>query len=196
MRRDHGRRGRVHNVPERRIRNVRNVDHHPQTIHLAHDVFPKLVKPARRAHVVARRSGPTRTHAPRRRHVTHTEIVVAFYVLETFINRISTFESEQRRDLPFTRRTPNVSSRSREHPRLRMLLGEPVPDSVIMAYGGKALKMGPDYFIPKPFDPRVLWWVAPAVAKAAMESGVARITFDIAEYRERLISKGSNAAYS
>src|SRR6185503_21310684 len=47
-----------------------------------------------------------------------------------------------------------------------------------------------------PFDPRVLWWVAPAVAKAAMESGVARIKFDIDEYRERLISKGSNAAYS
>jgi malate dehydrogenase (oxaloacetate-decarboxylating)(NADP+) len=79
---------------------------------------------------------------------------------------------------------------------LAELTREPVPDSVIMAYGGKALKMGPDYFIPKPFDPRVLWWVAPAVAKAAMESGVARITFDIAEYRERLISKGSNAAYS
>src|SRR5690242_5967845 len=38
------------------------------------------------------------------------------------------------------------------------LTREPVPDSVIMAYGGKALKMGPDYFIPKPFDPRVLWW--------------------------------------
>jgi malate dehydrogenase (oxaloacetate-decarboxylating)(NADP+) len=79
---------------------------------------------------------------------------------------------------------------------LAELTREPVPDSVIMAYGGKALKMGPDYFIPKPFDPRVLWWVAPAVAKAAMESGVARITFDIAEYREKLLSKGSNAAYS
>jgi malate dehydrogenase (oxaloacetate-decarboxylating)(NADP+) len=65
-----------------------------------------------------------------------------------------------------------------------------------MAYGGKSLKMGHDYFIPKPFDPRVLWWVAPAVAKAAMDSGVARITFDINEYRERLIAKGSNAAYS
>ena len=79
---------------------------------------------------------------------------------------------------------------------LAELTREPVPDSVITAYSGKALKMGPDYFIPKPFDPRVLWWVAPAVAKAAMESGVARITFDINEYRERLISKGSNAAYS
>ncbi len=79
---------------------------------------------------------------------------------------------------------------------LAQLTREPVPDSVIMAYGGKSLKMGPDYFIPKPFDPRVLWWVAPAVAQAAMDSGVARIKFDSAEYREKLMAKGSNAAYS
>jgi len=79
---------------------------------------------------------------------------------------------------------------------LAELTREPVPESVIMAYGAKSLRMGPDYFIPKPFDPRVLWWVAPAVAKAAMESGVARITFDIDEYREKLMAKGSNAAYS
>jgi malate dehydrogenase (oxaloacetate-decarboxylating)(NADP+) len=79
---------------------------------------------------------------------------------------------------------------------LAELTREPVPDSVIMAYGGKSLKMGPDYFIPKPFDPRVLWWVAPAVAEAAMKSGVARIKFDANEYRERLMSKSSNAAYS
>ena len=79
---------------------------------------------------------------------------------------------------------------------LAELTREPVPDSVIMAYGGKTLKMGPDYFIPKPFDPRALWWVAPAVAEAAMKSGVARIQFDPGEYRERLMSKGSNAAYS
>ncbi|MCX5746417.1 MAG: NADP-dependent malic enzyme [Proteobacteria bacterium] len=79
---------------------------------------------------------------------------------------------------------------------LAQLTREPVPDSVIMAYGGKALKMGADYFIPKPFDPRVLWWVAPSVAQAAMASGVARIKFDIDEYRERLMAKGSNAAYS
>ena len=79
---------------------------------------------------------------------------------------------------------------------LAQLTREPVPDTVIHAYGGKSLKMGPEYFIPKPFDPRALWWVAPAVAKAAMESGVARIQFDVAEYRERLMSKGSNAAYS
>ncbi|HEX5063222.1 MAG TPA: NADP-dependent malic enzyme [Kofleriaceae bacterium] len=79
---------------------------------------------------------------------------------------------------------------------LAELTREPVPDTVVMAYGGKTLKMGPDYFIPKPFDPRVLWWVAPAVARAAMDSGVARLKFDIGEYREKLMSKSSNAAYS
>ena len=40
---------------------------------------------------------------------------------------------------------------------------------------GRALHFGPDYLIPKPLDPRVLLWVAPAVAKAAMETGVARV---------------------
>jgi malate dehydrogenase (oxaloacetate-decarboxylating)(NADP+) len=76
------------------------------------------------------------------------------------------------------------------------LAREPVPETVTMAYGGKPLRLGPDYLIPKPFDPRVLWWVAPAVAAAAMESGVARLKFDVPDYRERLMMKGSNAAYS
>jgi malate dehydrogenase (oxaloacetate-decarboxylating)(NADP+) len=71
-----------------------------------------------------------------------------------------------------------------------------VPDSVIAAYGGQPIVFGPDYFIPKPFDPRVLWWVSPAVAAAAQASGVARIPLDVAEYRERLMGKSSNAAYS
>ncbi|MFO0613844.1 MAG: NADP-dependent malic enzyme [Polyangiaceae bacterium] len=79
---------------------------------------------------------------------------------------------------------------------LAALAHEPVPDSVVSAYGGKSIRFNGDYFIPKPFDPRVLWWVAPAVAEAAMQSGVARTKIDIAEYRERLMSKSSNAAYS
>ncbi|HTJ41727.1 MAG TPA: NADP-dependent malic enzyme [Kofleriaceae bacterium] len=79
---------------------------------------------------------------------------------------------------------------------LAELAHEPVPDSVVAAYGGKPIKFGPEYLIPKPFDPRVLWWVAPAVAGAAIESGVARLKIDVEEYRERLMSKSSNAAYS
>jgi malate dehydrogenase (oxaloacetate-decarboxylating)(NADP+) len=79
---------------------------------------------------------------------------------------------------------------------LAELTREPVPDSVVETYGGKPIKFGPDYIIPKPFDPRVLWWVAPAVAQAAIESGAARGTLDVAEYRERLMSRSANAAYA
>jgi malate dehydrogenase (oxaloacetate-decarboxylating)(NADP+) len=59
------------------------------------------------------------------------------------------------------------------------------------AYGGQHFTFGPDYIIPKPFDPRVLLWVAPAVAKAAIRSGVARIPVDIAAYTESLQGRQS-----
>ena len=79
---------------------------------------------------------------------------------------------------------------------LAELARENVHDTVIEAYGGEALKYGPLYFIPKPFDPRVLWWVAPAVAKAAMDSGVARIAINVEEYRERLRRKHGGVGYA
>jgi malate dehydrogenase (oxaloacetate-decarboxylating)(NADP+) len=69
---------------------------------------------------------------------------------------------------------------------LAALAHEPVPDSVAEAYDVSAFKFGSDYLIPKPFDTRVLWWCAPAVAEAAMKSGAARLTLDLDEYRERL----------
>ena len=51
-------------------------------------------------------------------------------------------------------------------------------DVVAKAYGGAAMNFGPDYIIPKPFDPRLILHIAPAVARAAMESGVARKPID------------------
>jgi len=69
---------------------------------------------------------------------------------------------------------------------LAALAKEEVPDSVMRAYGLDRLKFGPDYLIPKPFDPRVLLWVAPAVAWAAVASGVAGRMIDVAEYRAEL----------
>lgn len=69
---------------------------------------------------------------------------------------------------------------------LAELTKEDVPDRVLSAYGIESLKFGDDYIIPKPFDPRVLLWEAPAVAQAAMDSGVARKLIDIDEYREQL----------
>ncbi len=72
---------------------------------------------------------------------------------------------------------------------LAQLTMEDVPDSVLTAYGLSSLRYGREYLIPKPLDPRVLLWVAPAIAKAAMESGVARRQIDLVAYREELISR-------
>jgi malate dehydrogenase (oxaloacetate-decarboxylating)(NADP+) len=70
---------------------------------------------------------------------------------------------------------------------LANLAREPVPDSVLKAYDLERLQFGPEYLIPKPFDPRVLWRVAPAVAKAAMEEGLARAPIeDFDEYITQL----------
>jgi len=66
------------------------------------------------------------------------------------------------------------------------LARQDVPDAVVKAYGDQPLQFGPDYVIPKPLDPRVLFTVAPAVAEAAMESGCARTEVDLDDYEERL----------
>jgi malate dehydrogenase (oxaloacetate-decarboxylating)(NADP+) len=70
---------------------------------------------------------------------------------------------------------------------LSSLAREKVPEMVLNAYGGTDFSFGRDYIIPKPFDPRVLWYVAPAVARAAMETGVAKLPItDWQAYREEL----------
>jgi malate dehydrogenase (oxaloacetate-decarboxylating)(NADP+) len=70
---------------------------------------------------------------------------------------------------------------------LARLAREDVPDSVLKAYGLDHLRFGREYLIPKPFDYRVLLNVAPAVAQAAMDSGVARVPIaDMEVYRRRL----------
>jgi malate dehydrogenase (oxaloacetate-decarboxylating)(NADP+) len=69
---------------------------------------------------------------------------------------------------------------------LAALARQDVPESVSAAYGGQEFHFGREYIIPKPFDPRVLTTVAPAVAKAAVDSGVARIALDRNEYVDSL----------
>ncbi|MDO9631310.1 MAG: malic enzyme-like NAD(P)-binding protein, partial [Humidesulfovibrio sp.] len=66
---------------------------------------------------------------------------------------------------------------------LAALAKEPVSAEVCAIYGVKELKFGMDYIIPKALDPRVLEWVSPAVAQAAMDSGVATIKLDIKQYK-------------
>jgi malate dehydrogenase (oxaloacetate-decarboxylating)(NADP+) len=72
---------------------------------------------------------------------------------------------------------------------LAALAKEEVPDSVKKAYDDMNFSFGPDYIIPKPFDPRVLVWASSAVAEAAMRSGVARKQLDLEKYRESLKAK-------
>ena len=71
---------------------------------------------------------------------------------------------------------------------LAELAQEEAPESVAAAYGADRFSFGREYLIPKPFDHRVLFYVAPAVAKAAMASGVARTSLNLQEYRDRLLA--------
>ncbi|MFN4069796.1 MAG: phosphate acyltransferase, partial [Brevundimonas aurantiaca] len=73
---------------------------------------------------------------------------------------------------------------------LAALAREDVPDEVAAAYRGRKLKFGPDYIIPTPFDPRLIWYIPPFVAQAAMDSGVARVQIDDMDaYRNALRSR-------
>jgi malate dehydrogenase (oxaloacetate-decarboxylating)(NADP+) len=70
---------------------------------------------------------------------------------------------------------------------LAKLAQEDVPDEVAAAYQGRALRFGRDYIIPSPFDPRLIWYVPPFVAQAAMDTGVARKPIeDMDAYRHAL----------
>ena len=77
---------------------------------------------------------------------------------------------------------------------LAALTREDVPDSVLRAYNKDSMKFGREYIIPAALDPRVLLWEAPAVAQAAMDTGVARKHIDIEEYRQQLAFRQEEGA--
>ncbi|APL93839.1 NADP-dependent malic enzyme [Sphingobium indicum] len=70
----------------------------------------------------------------------------------------------------------------------------PAHDSVAQAYGGRKLAFGPDYIIPTPFDPRLIAEIACAVAKAAMDSGVAKRQLDLEAYKRQLTQQNARSA--
>ncbi len=72
---------------------------------------------------------------------------------------------------------------------LANLAKQDVPEIVAKAYGVDHFKFGREYLIPKPFDSRILTWEAPAVAQAAMDTGVAENQIDIEEYKEQLSNR-------
>jgi malate dehydrogenase (oxaloacetate-decarboxylating)(NADP+) len=89
------------------------------------------------------------------------------------VNNVLGFPFIFRGALDVRARSINIEMKMAAVKALADLAKEKVPEIVIQAYGGNEFSFGPDYIIPKPFDPRVLWKVAPAVAKAAIDTGVA-----------------------
>jgi malate dehydrogenase (oxaloacetate-decarboxylating)(NADP+) len=102
------------------------------------------------------------------------------------VNNVLGFPYMFRGALDVRARTINEEMKLAAAEAIAALARQEVPDDVLRAYGQQRLRFGKDYIIPKPFDNRVLYWVAPGVARAAMESGVARDQIDLEEYRERL----------
>jgi len=102
------------------------------------------------------------------------------------VNNVLGFPFIFRGALDVRARTINEEMKMAAAKALAALAKEEVPESVSRAYSGEKFSFGREYLIPKPLDPRVLLWVAPAIAEAAMKSGVARIKIDLEEYRERL----------
>jgi malate dehydrogenase (oxaloacetate-decarboxylating)(NADP+) len=72
---------------------------------------------------------------------------------------------------------------------LANLTKQPVPDAVLKAYNLDELKFGRNYIIPKPLDPRLISWVAPAVAQAAMDSGIAKYPIENMDSYKKALDK-------
>jgi malate dehydrogenase (oxaloacetate-decarboxylating)(NADP+) len=93
------------------------------------------------------------------------------------VNNVLCFPFIFRGALDVRARTISTSMKIAAAQALRELAKQPVPQSVLDVYGMKSIEFGPEYLIPKPLDPRLLDWVATAVAKAAVESNVAKLPY-------------------
>jgi malate dehydrogenase (oxaloacetate-decarboxylating)(NADP+) len=102
------------------------------------------------------------------------------------INNVLGFPFIFRGALDVRARTINEEMKLAAAHALAKLTREPVPADVLKVYNLDHLEFGTEYVVPKPFDTRVCTWEATAVAKAAMESGVARIQIDLDTYPQKL----------
>jgi malate dehydrogenase (oxaloacetate-decarboxylating)(NADP+) len=110
------------------------------------------------------------------------------------INNLLGFPYIFRGALDVRARTINEDMKLAAARALAGLAHQGVPKCMKVAFGDASLSFGPDYLIPKPLDPRILFWEAPAVAKAAMETGVARRSIDIPAYIEELRTRRKHCA--
>jgi malate dehydrogenase (oxaloacetate-decarboxylating)(NADP+) len=155
----------------------------------ANVVTPAMVKSMGRAPVLFAMANPDPEILPEKARAARPDAIIATGRSDypNQVNNVLGFPFIFRGALDVRARAINEEMKMAAARALAELAREEVPDEVKRAYGGADLKFGPDYIIPKPLDSRVLMRVAPAVAQAAMETGVARMPLaSLDDYRERL----------
>jgi malate dehydrogenase (oxaloacetate-decarboxylating)(NADP+) len=156
----------------------------------AKDVFtPDMLKSMARTPIVLALANPDPEIRPELAREARPDVIMATGRSDypNQVNNVLGFPYIFRGALDVRARKINLAMKVAAVQALAALAKEDVPEQVVKAYEGHEFRFGPDYIIPKPFDPRALIFVATAVARAAMESGVARQPIaDFDRYRERL----------
>jgi malate dehydrogenase (oxaloacetate-decarboxylating)(NADP+) len=167
---------------------------------VANVMTPEMVKSMAEDPIIFAMANPDPEIKPELAHEARKDVIMATgrsdYVNQ--VNNVLGFPFIFRGALDVRAKQINEEMKFAASKALAALAKEDVPDSVIRAYGGESIKFGREYIIPKPLDPRVLLWEAPAVAEMAMQTGAARKTIDIDEYREQLAyrqGKGEQVRY-
>ena len=152
-------------------------------------VTGEMLKPMARDPIVFALANPDPEISPEEARAARPDVIMATGRSDypNQVNNVLGFPFIFRGALDVRAREINEAMKKAASSALAALARMDVPDSVSRAYGGQTFRFGRDYLIPKPFDFRVLLWVAPAVAEAAMTSGVARKPIaDMGAYLRRL----------
>jgi malate dehydrogenase (oxaloacetate-decarboxylating)(NADP+) len=167
---------------------------------VANVLTPEMVKSMAADPIIFAMANPDPEIKPELAHEARSDVIMATGRSDYHnqVNNVLGFPFIFRGALDVRARQINEEMKFAASKALAALAKEDVPDSVIRAYGGDSIKFGREYIIPKPLDPRVLLWEAPAVAEMAMKTGVSRKNIDIDEYREQLAyrqGKGEQVRY-
>ncbi len=158
---------------------------------------PEMIKSMARDPIVFAMANPDPEITPEEAHAARPDVIIATGRSDypNQVNNVLGFPYIFRGALDVRASAINEAMKIAAAYAIAALAREEVPDEVTAAYRGRMLRYGRDYLIPTPFDPRLITHVPPAVAKAAMESGVARRPIvDLERYRADLRSRLDPAA--
>ncbi len=161
-------------------------------VSVADAVSPKMVRSMAKQPIIFALANPNAEITPEEAHSVRKDVIVATGRSDypNQVNNVLGFPYIFRGALDVRARAINDEMKIAAARALAELAREDVPDVVNDIYAGKQLKFGPEYIIPTPFDPRLIAAVPPAVAEAAIKSGVARTEIkDIAKYRATLAAR-------